>query len=83
LTGDPRNEKWQDILPECIGVVPELDRGPFDTTVIEGVLKNLREQGSVAAPGYMQPEGIIVYHIAGNVSFKKTLDKDDEPKGVR
>jgi hypothetical protein len=29
----------------------------------------------------MKPEGIVVFHVAGNVGFKKTLEKDDVPKG--
>jgi hypothetical protein len=28
----------------------------------------------------MVPEGIVIFHVAGNVAFKKTLDKDGEPK---
>ncbi len=30
----------------------------------------------------MKPEGIVVFHIAGNVGFKRTLEKDDEPKSL-
>jgi hypothetical protein len=29
----------------------------------------------------MNPEGIIVYHVAAGIGFKKTLDNDDQPKG--
>jgi hypothetical protein len=39
--------------------------------------------GSKAAPGFMKPEGIVVFHVAGNVGFKKTIEKDEEPKGAR
>jgi hypothetical protein len=31
----------------------------------------------------MKPEGIVVFHVAGNVGFKKTIEKDEEPKGAR
>jgi hypothetical protein len=28
----------------------------------------------------MKPEGIVVYHTAGRMYFKKTIEKDSEPK---
>ena len=76
-------KKWSDesVRPACCGIVPVLYRGPFDTTVIEYVLENLRLNGSVAAPGFMQPEGIVIYHTAGNLLFKKTIEKDEKGKG--
>lgn len=45
------------------------------------LVARLRDEGSVAAPGFMKPEGIVVFHVAAGVSFKKTLEKDDQPKG--
>jgi hypothetical protein len=65
----------------CCLVVPVLYTGVFDTEKIEGVLNSLRVIGSYAAPGFMNPEGIIVYHTASQTMFKQTLDRDDEPKG--
>lgn len=44
-------------------------------------LNFLESNGSVAAPGFMRPEGVIVYHTAGNVLFKATLENDEQPKG--
>lgn len=67
--------------PPCCHVVPVLWRGEFDTEAIWGVLDMLREEGSRAAPGFMQPEGIVVFHTASGVLFKKTIEKDAEPKG--
>jgi hypothetical protein len=43
----------------------------------------LRITGSVAALEFMRPEGVVIFHCAGNVGFKKTFDKDDEPKSLR
>jgi hypothetical protein len=80
ITADPRIEKWTEKLPPCVGLVPVLYRGFFDTTRVETQLAILAKNGSVAAPGYMNPEGVVVYHAAGNVSFKKTIYKDSEPK---
>ncbi len=77
---DPRIEKWQDVLPACCGLVPVLYRGIFDTRIADEMLADLRGLGSKAAPGFMNPEGIVVFHTAANVCFKKTIEKDDTPK---
>jgi hypothetical protein len=45
-------------------------------------LEGLRIFGSFAAPGFMKPEGIVCFHVAGNFGFKKTLDNDALPKGA-
>lgn len=81
-TEDPRIEKYQSCLPPCCDLVPVLWEGIFDTTEIDEALERLRISGSVAAPGFMKPEGIVVFHTAGNVAFKKTLGNDGH-KGVR
>ena len=46
-------------------------------------LEALRVRGSEAAPGFMNPEGVVIYHIAGNIGFKKTIEKDEQPKGIK
>ena len=81
-TADPRIEKYQEVLPECVGLVPLLYKGIFDTVKIEEVLNELKVNGSKAAEGYMNPEGIVIYHIAGNVGFKKTIKDDEVPKST-
>lgn len=60
--------------PDCVHVVPTLYRGEFNTARIEAFLGDLRREGSVAAPGFMNPEGIVVYHEHARVAFKKTFD---------
>lgn len=75
-TQDPRIAKVQDILPPCCHLVPVLFRGMFSTMDISRALADLQLQGSSAAPGFMRPEGIVVFHVAGNVGFKKTLGND-------
>lgn len=67
--------------PACCHVVPTLYRGPFDLSAINGCIDYLRTDGS-AAPGFMRPEGIIVFHTAANSGFKVTLEKDEEPKSA-
>lgn len=73
--GDPEDR------PLCCDVVPELYRGPFDTEAIMGCLDRLRSAGSVAAPGFPKPEGVVVWHEAARQLFKITIEKDAEPKG--
>jgi len=62
--------------------VPVLYTGIFDTNAIQDTLNELIEHGSYAAPGFMNPEGIVIYHIAGNLGFKKTIKNDDRPKSL-
>jgi hypothetical protein len=80
ITADPRIEKYQETLPECVGLVPVLYRGMFDTSVVDNILNDLKTNGSQASLGFMKPEGIVVFHPAGNVGFKKTIENDDIPK---
>lgn len=76
-------ERWTDeIRPDCCSVVPVLYRGPFSTFEVDEQVRRLREYGSVAAPGFLKPEGVIVWHAAARSMFKVTLDKDSEPKGI-
>lgn len=81
-TGDPRQIKVQDVLPPCCGLVPILYRGQFCSTEILNTLEKLKESGSVAAPGFKNPEGIVIFHTAAKVAFKKTIEKDDSPKSL-
>jgi len=82
--GDDRDlEKYPNPRPSCCHVVPVLWRGIFDTAYVDYSLAALLVYGSYAASGFMKPEGVVVYHIAGNIMFKKTLEKDDEPKSKR
>lgn len=80
-TQDPRIFKTQEMLPPCCSLVPIMYEGPFSTDVVEAHLVWLRSTGSVAAPGFMKPEGIVVFHTTANMCFKKTIDKDEQPKG--
>lgn len=82
ITADPRVEKWQEILPACCSLVPILYKGIFTTEACDQTLNQLRANGSLAAPGFMKPEGIVCFHVAANCGFKKTLDKDEIPKSI-
>jgi hypothetical protein len=69
--------RWnEDNIPSCCSVVPVMYQGGFSEQMIEDCIDELRGSGSVAVPGFMNPEGIIVYHTAARVGFKYTLDGD-------
>ncbi len=81
LTGADPDADGNEILPE-MDVVPELYVGPFSTDIVHMVLDDLRETGSHVAPGFMDPEGVIVHHSAAGQVFKALLENDHMPKGV-
>lgn len=76
-------KRWADdaIRPKCCSVVPILYQGIFSDIEVSAVIERLRVHGSKANPGCMRPEGIIIWHHAAQIYFKKTLDKDEEWKG--
>lgn len=62
-------------------VVPVLYQGTFNTEDIEDVFAELMVDGSSAVPGFMKPEGIIIYHSASGQVYKMT-DNGDVHKGL-
>lgn len=74
-----------DERPSCCSVVPILYQGPMEEYgVMKGVkaaLWQLANEGSAAAPGFMKPEGIVIFHTQSGALFKKTFEKDDAGKG--
>lgn len=81
--GDLLSVYEQDSYEDFLGlhVVPVLYQGPFSEYEIRATLELLRINGSSAAPGYMDPEGIIIYHTAANSMWKVTIHDDEKPKG--
>lgn len=69
--------------PECCFVVPVLASGIFTTDLVDNAITMLKTHGSYAAEGFMRPEGIVLFHTAGNLGFKKTLEKDEIPKSLQ
>jgi len=69
-------------IPSCY-VVPVLYTGEFDTEKIWKVLMvDLKVGGSKAAPGFMKPKGVVIYHTAGGYFFKKSIENDESPKSL-
>lgn len=64
-----------------LGVVPTLFTGCFSCEEIERAMSDLRSGGSRAKPGFMDPEGVVIYHTHAGVAFKKTFVGDDTGKG--
>jgi len=66
-------------LPE-VTAVPILASGSIMDEAVAEAEYRLRKHGSVAAPGFAHPEGLVVYHTAAGAYFKMTLEDDDQPK---
>lgn len=67
--------------PVCCRVVPLF--GYFQPSAIEHVLNVMRDTGSMAAPGYMRPEGLIVWHTQSKQYYKILIEGDDTPKSLQ
>jgi len=77
--------RWNDLTPPplCCRVVPVLFSGIFSSTAVDDALVKLKAEGSQAQPGFMRPEGVVIYQCAGRCYFKKTIEKDTEGKGEK
>lgn len=77
--------RWTDanVRPWCCGVVPVLYEGMFSMEEIERQLDVLVRHGSLAANGFMRPEGVVIFHTASGQLFKKTIEGDESPKGLQ
>ncbi len=80
--------RWQGpkdngMLPPQVDVVPALLLNQYvgDTSkTFDDILEGLRIGGSHAAPGFMNPEGIVMFHYPSRTTFKKTFDYDEQGK---
>ena len=79
----PLVDEKQKYPPSCCEVVPILFEGTFMTESIDAILEQLKNNGSKAVPGYMNPEGICIYHTAAGQYFKKTIENDEKHKGEK
>lgn len=74
--GDAEVTEWG------LTVVPVLYEGTFSEEFINNSLTLLARCGSYASPGFMDPEGVVIYHTAANEMFKVTLQNDESPKAL-
>jgi hypothetical protein len=62
-----------------IRTVPVLYEGPFTDFIVAETMRTLAENGSVASPKYVRPEGIVIYFPSARTRFKWAFD--DAHKG--
>lgn len=70
------------LAPDCCDVVPVLFRGMFSSRAVEDALNTLKDGGSQASPGFMRPEGVVIFHVASGHLYKRTIEGDEKPKSV-
>lgn len=85
-------DRYKDVdfsaLPN-VGLVPQIkiydvegNSTPIYIDEANIFVDELKQNGSLAVPGYMNPEGIVVFHTASNSLFKVTCIDDEKPKGA-
>ena len=67
--------------PACCEIVPVLGAGFEADGVVKRLLAELIAGGSRAVPGFMKPEGVVVFHTAAGTLQKVLIEGDDMPKG--
>jgi hypothetical protein len=70
------NNEGSPPLPEILSTVPVLFNG--DNPDIEQIMTDLKASGSIASPGFDNPEGIVYYHCGSKDKglFKCTFEHD-------
>jgi hypothetical protein len=68
--------------PEAVTVVPVISviDGKWLNEAVDEALNTLEHEGSYIAPGFTNPEGVVVFHDAAGVYFKATIKNDEQPK---
>lgn len=68
--------------PSAVTVVPVIlvTEGQYLNQAVDQALHTLESEGSFIAPGFKNPEGIVVYHDPAGAYFKVTLKNDEQPK---
>lgn len=75
--------RWRDVeLPPGVSRVPIIYEGVFCDAAVASALDSLRKEGSIAAPGFMRPEGVVVFHVPSQHIYKVLLEGDELPKGL-
>jgi hypothetical protein len=62
---------------QCVCINEYLD-SPSTTAI--GIMSMMKTSGSYASPGFMKPEGIVMFHGPSNTAFKKTFEYDEYGK---
>jgi hypothetical protein len=67
------------VFPRCnVHVVPILAIATnANDALVNETMVTLDKTGSIACPGYMRPEGIVIFDTASRQMYKKTFEKDN------
>lgn len=73
-----------DLVEAGVDVVPVLGHleSLADRQGLTRILERLRVRGSEAQPGFMRPEGVVLFHVQSQHIYKVLLENDDVPKGA-
>lgn len=68
--------RWSgmDARPACCDCVPVLYAGEFNRSAVGEVMWALKSVGSVAVPGFMNPEGCVIYLPGSRTLLKETFN---------
>ena len=69
--------------PECCEVVHTFVLDEYldnPMSAAQGIMAMMSDKGSFHVPGFMDPEGIVLFHRKSGTSFKKTFDYDEKGK---
>lgn len=70
-------------FPACCRLVPVIFQGEFSALSLHQAEICLRLEGSKAAPGFMRPEGLVIFHTAARCVFKVLFEGDNRPKSAQ
>ncbi len=74
--------RWGESRPDCCHVVPILDQTEgFSFFYVEEMARELLESGSIAAPGFLHPEGVMVYVSGINQYIKYPFNPAHKGEG--
>lgn len=63
--------------PACCEVMTVLYAGEFSRDAVHAQMRRLAEEGSAHVPGFMKPEGIVVYLPGPTMLLKDTFEHSD------
>lgn len=67
--------RWSnEYLGDLCSTVPILFKGPFKMSRLEHTINRLNTEGSVIAPGFMRPEGVVAYFSNFDQCLKFTFE---------
>lgn len=72
---DPDKNAWVKTCPACCDVVPVISYGASITEDVPEILEWFKKTGSLAAPGFMRPEGLVAFHTGSGQVYKIIVDK--------